>query len=172
MSRIHPVQSNKASEGLKKVFDLLQQKHGKVLHIFQHMGQSLPALEGFLALSGSATKTSLSPILREKIALLSAAENHCDYCNQSHTGAAKNLKLKDDEIEDAKQALANNPKEQAILQFVQKVIRKRGVISDEDIDVLKQIGISDQEIVEIHLVTMINMFTNYFNHIADTALEI
>lgn len=171
MGRIKRIEPDKATGKVKEIYESLTQKMGKVINIFQYMGQSEPVLEGFLALSKARSKTDFSPQMMEKIALVCAEENGCDYCFTSHKNMALSLKMSEKEIKEAAKAHSSDPKEKAILQFVKNIIKTRANISDTELETLKASGVLDKEIVEIHLVVMTNMFTNYFNHIVQTEID-
>jgi alkylhydroperoxidase family enzyme len=41
----------------------------------------------------------------------------------------------------------------------------------EEVETLRAAGVSDQEIVEVIAAVAVNIFTNYFNHIAGTEID-
>jgi uncharacterized peroxidase-related enzyme len=168
MSRVDPISPENATGEVKEIFNSM----GNVINIFRCMANSPATLKGFLELNKAASKTSLSPEVRELIALALAESNHCQYCLSAHTTAASmKLHLPDNDILNARKGVAKDPKTTAILEFVKKIADKRGNVTDSDVTSLKKIGVTDQELVEIILVTMVNMFTNYFNLIVDTKID-
>lgn len=171
MSRVKPVPVEDAKGEVKDLYQSLKQKMGKVINIFLNMGNSAATLKGFLALSDAANQTSLSPQLREQIALLVGQSNHCQYCLSAHTMLAKGAGLNDDEIVEARHGESTDPKNQAILKFAKEVVENRGNVSNQDIAGLKAAGVNDTELVEIVLLIMVNMFTNYFNLITDPKID-
>lgn len=171
MSRTKAATPENATGELKSIYDDIKKNMGKVPNIFQHMGNSPVALQGFLALNQALSKTSLSPKLREKIALIVAQENNCNYCLSAHTAIGKATGISDDEISDARHGKASDSKSQEILHFAKLVIDKKGHVSNDDVEKLKKAGVSDTELVEIILAIQVNLFTNYFNHINDTTID-
>jgi uncharacterized peroxidase-related enzyme len=171
MARIQPVTNETAPPQIKQIYENLQKKMGRVLNIFQNMGNSEAALKGFLGLNEAASHTSLSPRLREQIALLVGQTNDCQYCLSAHTANAKLVGLQESDVLQARKGQALDPKSQAILTFAKIVVEKRAQVSNQDVERLKAVGISDQEIVEIILVVVLNIFTNYFNHITDPQID-
>lgn len=168
MNRVTPITPENASPEVKEIFTGMN----PVLNIFRCMANSPATLKGFLEFSKSAGKTSLNPKLREAIALTVAESNDCGYCLAAHSSTAVNkLKFSTDEVIQARKGESSDEKTNAILQFVREVVEKRAKITDADIKELKSEGVTDQEIVEIIFVTMVNMFTNYFNHIADPKID-
>ena len=79
MSRIPPLAPDQATGKTKALYDGVQQKLGKVLNIFQVMGNSPATLEGYLQFSGALGGGDLDPKLRESIAVLTGEINGCHY---------------------------------------------------------------------------------------------
>jgi alkylhydroperoxidase family enzyme len=64
-----------------------------------------------------------------------------------------------------------NARTQAALDFAAAIVSERGRISDAQLSAVRAAGYSDAEVVEIVGHVAINIFTNYFNHIADTVVD-
>jgi len=171
MSRIKPVSVEEAKGEVKELYHSLQQNMGKVFNIFLNMGNSATTLKGFLALSDAANHTGLAPKLCEQIALTVAQTNHCQYCLSAHTTIAKGKGMNEQDILKSRHAETSNAKDQAILKFVKQVVDNRGHVSNQDVAGLKAAGVNDNELVEIILVVLVNMFTNYFNLITDPKID-
>ena len=171
MSRVKPIELDEAKEDVKAIYQQLEKKMGKVLNIFLNMGNSVATLQGFLALNEAVSHTSLSPKLREQLALVVGQLNHCQYCLSAHTAAAKGLKISEEEILKIRHGETEDPKNQAILKFAKIVVENRGQVSNQDIASLKAAGVTDQELVEIILIVVVNLFTNYFNLITDPKID-
>lgn len=172
MARMKPVAPENANGELKHVYATIQKNMGgKVINIFQMMGNSPAVLKGFLALSDAAGQTSLSPQLREQIALIVGQTNQCQYCLSAHTAIGTKEGLNAEQILKARKGEAADPKTQAILRFAKTVVEKRANVSDQEIEKLKNAGVSDTELAEIIFVISINLLTNYFNHVAGTPVD-
>lgn len=171
MSRVAPVAPEKAKDRVKDLYETLTKKMGRVANIFQNMGNSPAVLEGYLNFSEVLNKTTLSPKLRELIALAVAEVTHCQYCLSAHTTIGGSLGLKPQEILQARQGEAAEPKTQVILQFAKKVVESKAQVTNEDVEALKLSGVSDKELVEIIMVIVFNLFTNYFNIITDPKVD-
>lgn len=171
MTRVKPVSVEEAKGEVKDIYHSLQEKMGKVFNIFQNMGNSPATLNGFLALSGAAEQTSISPKLREQIALIVGQSNHCQYCLSAHTAIAKGQGLSEQEIMKARQGESSNAKDHAILKFAKYIVENRGNVSNQEIASLKAVGVNDTEIVEIVLIVVVNLFTNYFNLVTDPKID-
>ncbi len=62
-------------------------------------------------------------------------------------------------------------KTEAVLQFASKVVTERGWVSDDDVAGLRNVGASDAEVAEIVGAVALNIFSNYFNHVAGTEVD-
>jgi alkylhydroperoxidase family enzyme len=51
------------------------------------------------------------------------------------------------------------------------IVEKRGRVSDEDVARVRYAGHTDAEIAEIVANVAVNIFTNYFNHVAETEVD-
>jgi len=50
-------------------------------------------------------------------------------------------------------------------------VAKRGQVSDEDLQAIRDAGFSEEQIAEIAANVALNIFTNYFNNIARTEID-
>lgn len=171
MNRVQPVTKEKASAAIKPMYDQLEKKMGRIPNIFLNMGNSPQALNAFMVLSDIVDKTSLSQDLKSRLALIVAETNHCNYCLSAHSAIAKSIGLPEQDILNARKAQASDKKTEAVLQFAKSVVQKRGEVSDQEVQLLKMQGITDQEICEIILVITLNNFTNYFNKVVNTEID-
>ncbi|BAF72605.1 carboxymuconolactone decarboxylase family protein [Sulfurovum sp. NBC37-1] len=108
-------------------------------------------------------ETHLSYDIKEAIALLISKENSCKMCVDVHKSIAKMLGLSDERIEEilkGVEAIDTDEKEKALLNFCIRASQKDNYkIQKEDIDMLKEMGWSDEEIIEAVAIT------GYFNYI-------
>lgn len=171
MSRIQPIDVEKAEGKTKEVLEKIKGKLGRVPNIFKTMAIAPAVVEMYLGMSGALNECVLSPKVREKIALAVGQDNQCDYCLAAHSAIGKNIGLTPEEVLMAREAKAADPKEHAIIGFAKKISQNRGNVTDQDIAEAKKAGVTGQEIVEIIAVVSLNIFTNYFNHVADPAID-
>lgn len=170
-SKVKPIEPAEASPELGDIYQGLEAKMGMIPNIFKNMGNSPAVLKAYLGLSGATQELSLSPALREKIALVVGEENNCDYCVAAHTVIAKGVGLSDEETVAARQGSDEDPKEAAIIQFAKSIVANKGWPEESSVAEIRAQGVSDQELVEIILVTCVNIFTNYFNHITEPEID-
>lgn len=171
MARIPALEVEKAAPAAKKILDGIKEKLGTVPNVFKTFAHSPAVLEAYMGFSGALNNAKLCPKIREQIALAVAGKNSCDYCASAHSVLGKKAGLEDAEIKHNLDGKATDEKSQAILKFVSEVLDKNARIADADVECLRKAGFSEQEIVEVVATISLNMFTNYFNHIADTEID-
>jgi uncharacterized peroxidase-related enzyme len=171
MAGIQPLDPGTATGPSKDLLDQIAQKNGKAINIQRVLAHSPTALQAYLAMSGALSQGDLSPALRERIALVVAEENGCDYCLAAHTILGARAGLSGDEILAARRGEAQDEKEAAVVEFARMLVRQRANVQDEDLRGLREAGISEGEIVEVVAHVVANIFTNYINHVADTPLD-
>jgi uncharacterized peroxidase-related enzyme len=169
MATIDPVTTptGKAAE----LLDVVKKKLGMVPNMMAALANSPAALEAYLNFSGALGQSSLSPALREKIALVVSEINGCDYCLAAHTKFASMYKVSDEDIAASRKGSAQDPKEHAALTFSAKLVKSNGNVSSKDVDALRAAGFDNGGIADIVAVVSLNVFTNYFNHTANTEID-
>ncbi len=171
MPRIPPVDPVQAAGKTKELLDAVQKRLGMVPNIMRTMAQSPSVLEAYLAFSGAMAHSSLPAALREQIALAVARVNQCRYCVAAHTALGKKAGLTETQVQESLQGRSSDPKADAAIQFARRVVEVRGHVTDGDVAALRQAGYGDAQIAESAAAVSLNIFTNYFNHIADPAID-
>ena len=172
MTRLNAVSPDQATGKTKELFNAIEGKLGMVPNMMRTMGNSPALLEGYLNLSGALGGGTLGAKTNELIAIAIAENNSCDYCLTAHNYiGGKLLKIDGAALSAAKEANSTDAKTQAILQFAKALTEKRGVVSDEEINAVKEAGLSEGQIAEIVGHVGLNLLTNYFNHVANTTID-
>lgn len=171
MSRIAAIDPETATGITKDLLDATQAQLGRLPNLYRTLAQSPAALAGYLGFRGALINGVLDVQMRERIALLTAAINDCGYCVSAHTLRGAKAGLNTDQLCDTQRSRDANPRIEAALQFVDCVIQNRGIIADNDFLRVKQAGWSDQEIGEMIAHVALNVFSNYFNQIAQPDLD-
>lgn len=159
--------NEKSSQILKDI----QKASGMVPNIFKILGNSSSVLSGYLAFSGALKQGILSEQEREQIALAVAGFDQCEYCASAHTFFAKKVGLSEAEAKKNLKGHSDAPKTAALIKFCLAILQHKGVVSDAEIEHIRSAGFDDEAIVEIVGHIGINLFTNYFNHVAETDLD-
>ncbi|MEM9468802.1 MAG: carboxymuconolactone decarboxylase family protein [Pseudomonadota bacterium] len=169
MARIQP--NDNPSAQAQETLDGLEKALGSVPNIFKTFSHSDAVLDFYMQGSGVLKNTSISGALRESIALTVAGLNGCDYCASAHTVIGKGEGLSDGEAAHNLKAQSEDAKTQAALDFAAKLVKDRANVTDADVQAVKDAGYSEGEVLEIVAVVAFNIFTNYFNHVADTDVD-
>jgi uncharacterized peroxidase-related enzyme len=171
MQRIEAVIPEEAMGKTKQLLDGVQATLGMIPNLMKTLATAPAALEAYLNFGAVLGKGKLDAKFREQIALTVAQANSCEYCLSAHSAIGTMVGLKPEEIIDGREAHTRDGKRHAGLQFAQALVILRGQLSDQDIAQVKAAGYSDAEITEIVANVAINIFTNYFNHVARTEVD-
>jgi uncharacterized peroxidase-related enzyme len=171
MPRIEPVNPATALPATAELLAGVKKKMGAVPNIISTMAQSTAVANAYLGFSQALAAGSLTARLREQIALVVGETNGCDYCVSAHTALGKKAGLSEQETCDARRATAADEQEELALRFARQIVSSRGVVADTDVERVRQAGFTDGEIAEIVANVALNLFTNYFNHVAGTEVD-
>lgn len=149
----------------------IQSKAGRVPNIYRTMAAAPAALEAQQSMNDALNRGVLRRPVQEMLALFIGELNGCQYCVSAHTAAAGGLKLTEAQILAARRGEADDPKAAAILRLARAIFETRGKVEDEAIEAARQAGLSDAEIIETGANVARNVFTNYFNNLAQTEID-
>ncbi len=171
MSRIPQINPESATGKARELLDAVKSKLGLVPNMTRAMANSPAVLDGYLSLSGALSKGSLTAKQREQIALAVGQANECDYCLAAHSTIGKMVGLSAEQIMDSRRGTAVDTKSDAVIRFARRLVDERGRVSDIDLTEARTAGLDDAAIAEIVAHTALNIFTNYFNHVAETDID-
>ncbi|WP_067722872.1 carboxymuconolactone decarboxylase family protein [Nocardia yamanashiensis] len=172
MSRLPLIQPDTASGKAADLLAGVQKALGVTPNMTKAMVNSPAVLEAYLGFSGALGSGALSAGIRERIALLVAEENGCDYCLSAHSYIGANIaKLSIEEIEASRHGDSVDPKAAAVLTFATAVVRTRGGVEEADIKSAQAAGLTDGEITEVIANVALNVFTNYLNKAVETDID-
>lgn len=171
MARLNVVEKTAANGKQAELLGMVEKKLGRVPNMLGTLAQAPAALEAYLVLSETLGGGQLDAGTREQIALTVGSENDCGYCLAAHTAIGKMVGLNDEQVASAKRADATDSKTAAILGFAKALTENRGHVSDAVLSELRAEGVSEGEIAEVVANVSLNIFTNYFNHVADPEID-
>lgn len=171
MKRLEALDPNAAIDRPKELFDAIKGKMGMVPNMMRTMGNSPAVLEGYLGFTSGLDKASIGNELTQLISLAMATANGCDYCNAAHSFISSKVGISADAIDQAREGYSSDPKIQAALTFAKKVLLFKGKVSDSAIQNIRDAGYSEDAISEIVAVVALNIFTNYYNNVAETEID-
>ena len=169
----HP-HDRQRSENSRDQLKALEAKFGKVLNIHGEMAHSPVVLQSYVALqSVIADYSSYDARTREAIALAVGNVDDCSYCQAAHTGGGKAAGLSTDEMIDIRRDSVDfDPKLAALLALAREYTRDVGNVSDATWQAALDTGWSEEQLTELSVHVTLNLLTNYFNHFAQTDLDI
>ncbi|MEV6430264.1 carboxymuconolactone decarboxylase family protein [Nocardia sp. NPDC051463] len=172
MSRLPLIQPDGASPQAAELLAGVQKALGVTPNMTKAMVNSPAVLQAYLAFSGTLAGGELSAPTRERIALLVAEENGCDYCLSAHSYIGANIaELDAEEIERNRRGRSADSKAEAVLTFAIVVVRTRGGVAEADLEAARAAGLTDGEIAEVIAGVALNVFTNYLNKAVDTDID-
>jgi uncharacterized peroxidase-related enzyme len=170
-NRIQPVDPQKVSDKTGRLLGQVRAKLGLVPNLFRVLANAPVALEGYVNFSAALAGGTLDDRTREQIALAVAESNLCGYCLSAHAFLGQKAGLNPDEIANAVRASAADPQIDAILKLARTIVVQRGEVSDSDLQRARAAGLTEGEVVETVANVALNIFTNYINHVARTAVD-
>ena len=163
MSRINMVTNESATGEKKEILDQIHKTFGVTPNMFKTIGNSTAALKMMWAGFGALGAGKLGSKLGEQIAVAVADTNRCEYCLAAHTALGKMAGLSGETMAQAQAGKSNDPKTQAALNFAVKLVKEKAHVSEADVESLRKVGFSNEEIAEILAHVALNIFTNYTN---------
>ena len=171
MPRILPVRPETADPKTAELLSDLKQRTGMVPNLVSTMAQSPTVATAYLGFSQALAGGRLPAPLREQISLAVGQANDCGYCVAAHCALGQKAGLSLEDVAQARHATATGDKSGVALAFARQLVDGRGRVADADIDGLRKAGYDDGEIGEIVANVALNIFTNYFNHVAGTEID-
>lgn len=171
MQRLTAVNPAEATGKAKQLLDGVQSKLGMTPNLMKTLASGPAALEAYLNFGAALGTGKLDTKFREQIALAVAQANSCEYCLSAHSAIGKMVGLKPEEIAASREAHSADAKRDAGLHFVKALVLQRGMVSDQDLAHVKTAGYTDGDIAELVANVAVNIFTNYFNHVARTDVD-
>ncbi len=171
MANLNLFNPEHASGKHKRIFNQIHRNFGGVINMFRVIGNSSAALESMWTSFGALSQGKLSASLGEKIAVLVADLNHCEYCLAAHTVLGKKAGATTEEMAQAQSGHSQDLKTQAALTFAAKLVNNRGQVTADDVQSVRNAGFDDEEIAEILAHVALNIFTNYTNVAFDVPLD-
>lgn len=171
MQRITAVNSAEATGKTKKLLDGVQAKLGITPNLMKTLASAPAALEGYLNFSSALGTGVLDAKFREQIAIAVAQANSCEYCLSAHAAIGAMVGLTPEQIASSRRSHDQDGNRDAGLRFAQTIVVQRGEVSDAALNDVRKAGFTDGEITEIVANVVVNIFTNYFNHVARTDVD-
>ncbi|MFP8488687.1 carboxymuconolactone decarboxylase family protein [Gracilimonas sp. Q87] len=162
-----------APEDAKPLLSAAEDNYGFIPNLLGEFAEAPSVLEGYLKLNEIIGKSSFTQQEQQAAILAVSIENECHYCSAVHSTILKNQLNMDEKIVNAirdQKTLPDN-KLNALVEYTQKAVEKRGHVTDVDIQKFLDAGYTEENVLEVTLIITLKTISNYTNHIADTPLD-
>ncbi|MCA0375548.1 MAG: carboxymuconolactone decarboxylase family protein [Gemmatimonadetes bacterium] len=171
MSRIRPVDATTTSPAAAEQLAVTRQMFGSVPNMFATAAQSAPTLAALNAFFAALGKAPLGGAVGEQVAIAVAQANGCGYCLSAHTAIGGMHRVSPANLAAARHGRSDDPTAQAAITLALEIVHTRGRVSDAALARARAAGLDDSAIVEVVGHVALNLFTNYLNNLADTAID-
>lgn len=154
-----------------KHLDAVHAKLGLVPNMFRTLAHSPVALDAYMQLSALTADGKFDARQRERIALAVGDANGCGYCVVAHAAIGQGAGLSPTQIAQARGGGAETPRDAALLTQARGIVDTRGRVPVAELDAFKAAGFDDAAILEVLVNVVLNLFTNYTNHLAATEID-
>lgn len=163
MSRVPLIDPAQATGERKELLAQIHAAFGSTPAMFRAVANSSAALKSMWGSFGALGGGVIPAKLGEQIAVAVADRNDCEYCLAAHTALGRKAGASAAEMAAAQHGESSDAKTAAALRFALKVVNDRAQVNDADVKALREVGFSDEQIVEILSHVALNLFTNYVN---------
>ncbi|MEO9872820.1 peroxidase-related enzyme [Ekhidna sp.] len=166
MPYIETIQPDQADGDLKDIYDGLIESRGKIaeVHKIQSLNPASIVNHMDLYMTIMFGKSPLKRVDREMMAVVVSIENKCEYCQTHHLEAVKNFWRDDSKLDSFQRDFENaglDEKEKALCHFAKDLTKNPEKSNDAGlVNPLKEIGLSDREILDATLVVAYFNFVN------------
>ena len=168
MAWIHVTGEERAGGLLADAYERVRRALGRVIPYYRAYSVSPRLLHAHLDFYGAVgAPGALSKIRKEMIATAVSADNGCRHCTELHGGFLRKLGAEDALV----RALMTDPAaaplggvEGALIAYALKLTRTPREMTQTDVEALRAVGLSEEEIFEAAFVTA---YFNYTNRVAE-----
>ena len=164
-----PVTNETGSPSVNKKLDAVGKKLGFVPNLFSMLGNSETALDAYLSLIGILEGGELTPQTKERIALVTANYNDCEYCTAAHCYLASHNNVPNGDIR--AHGHSADHRVEPLIQFAEELLEKKGRVSAGTVQKARDGGYGDSELLETVVHVTLNILTNYANNLARTEVD-
>ena len=165
ISRFTVPELNNLPEDIRETILALQEKSGFVPNVFLALANRPDEFRAFFAYHDALMEKEggLSKGEREMIVVATSAQNQCIYCVVAH-GAILRIREKNpllaDQIASNYRKAEITPRQRAMLDFALKVSKSSHEINNADIDDMRELGFSNDDIWDIGAISALFALSN------------
>lgn len=155
----------------QELLDRTQKQLGRVPNLYRAMANSPKALGAYLEFRAALQGGLLDKAMCERIALLTAQLNDCDYCVAAHHFRGSKIGMPAQDLAHTRMGQSDSPKIHAALVFVKALVQGQGAVAASTLDAVVQAGWTADEVGEMVGHVALNVFSNYFKQVAHPELD-
>lgn len=164
--------TNENKERKDKIFSGVQEKFGFVPNVIKEVGNSIVALETYMAAGAALEYSTLTPVEVNAVQLTVSAKNECHYCTRAHTALGKMLETSPDDLAAIRQGeLPAGERMANLVSTARLLMDKKGFLNGQDLENVSDKSISRAELYDIIAIIAQKTISNYVNHIANTRVD-
>ncbi|SJZ83919.1 carboxymuconolactone decarboxylase family protein [Selenihalanaerobacter shriftii] len=169
MERIKLVVEEEAQGLVKEVYTDIKENFGVIPNLFKALALKPKVLQAnWEKVKSLMLEGHLDRKIKEMVAVVVSEANGCEYCVGAHSLFLQKLGVPEEIIQSVVKDIDEadiKDKEKKILKFAVKSTTEAHKISDQEFKLIKDLGLTEVELVE--LVSVIDLFTS-FNIFIDT----
>ena len=170
-SRIRPLDEDQIPNEVQSTYERLRDSLGGGSNFLRTAAHSRASLAAFDCALSALTGMRIAPRTRRAIDLRVAQLNGCQYCLAENVEAGRRMGLSAVELRHYRLGRSDDPREQALLTVATKLVLDRGHHTALAVDTARELGVGDDELVEVALLVGLGGFENYLSSLADIELE-
>lgn len=165
MSWIRVIDEGDATGDLKKAYEDIREKRGKISNIMRAHSLNPKAMQKHmeLYLTLMFETSGLSREERELLGVVVSSANRCEYCVNHHVTALNHYwkdKEKTDKLASDFESVHLPGRQLQMLRYARKLTVSPDEVTHEDLQALRENGFIDHEILNINLITSYFCFVN------------
>jgi uncharacterized peroxidase-related enzyme len=162
-----------APEASKKALIDAKKAYGFEANLLGLMANHPALLNSYQEGNAILSKNSFLTAIEQQVVFLSVSyENNCHYCVAAHTSIGQMNKVPQDILDAIRNGITlPNPRLEALSQYAKATTVKRGRVSQQDIENFYGAGFTQEQQLEVIIITGLKVFTNYINFLAQTPVD-
>ena len=169
---LKPVNLSNVSAEVRPILEQVQNNLGFVPNLFGTFANHAEVLKSYLSLSEAFSKSGLSTLEQQVVALSVSRENSCEYCVAAHSAISAMSKLDERVISSLRNGeRLQDTKLEALRAFTKRVVSARGWVDSSDLKDFLSAGYTESSALAVVLGVTMKTLSNYVNHLAGTELD-
>ena len=150
-----------------------EQTFGAIPNLFGVFAESPAILKAYAALGSILDDSSLFSATELQVVLMTTSfENECGYCMAAHSAIATQQRVPQAVLDSVRNGLPiGDVKLEALRMFTQEVVRKRGVLSAQDIEAPIAVGYTKRHLLEVVLGVGFKTLSNFTARFTATPVD-